>query len=121
MTRTHLAPLNPESAYRVPWHFERGALELGPFELGPFELGHDAGAGSGAHCFTLRNLGSERLTRVTFNLYGSGLMPTSAPSTLEPGDALEIVISGANLERDTIGLVRWFRPSGLEYLWRVSF
>jgi hypothetical protein len=48
-------------------------------------------------------------------------MPASAPATLEPGDALEIVISGADLARDTIALVRWFRPNGQEYLWRVSF
>jgi hypothetical protein len=98
MTRTHLAALNTENAYRVPWLFER----------------------SNGH-FLLRNLGLERLSAVTFNLYGSGIMPTSAPATLEAGDSLEIVISGANLERDTIGLVRWFRPNGQEYLWRVSF
>jgi hypothetical protein len=104
MTRSHLAALNTDNAYRVPWLFERGT-------------GH-APSPSG---FTLRNLGSETLTRVTFNLYGAGLMPSSAPSTLEPGDALEIVISGADLARDTIGLVRWFRPNGQEYLWRVSF
>jgi hypothetical protein len=104
MTRSHLAALNPESAYRVPWHFERGD-----------------GRESPVNCFRLRNLGPERLTRVTFNLYGSGIMPSSAPSTLESGDSLEIVISGADLSRDTIGLVRWFRPNGQEYLWRVSF
>jgi hypothetical protein len=98
MTRTHLAALSTDSAYRVPWLFERGD-------------GH----------FTLRNLGRERLTAVTFNLYGSGMMPASAPSTLEAGDALEIVISGHDLAKDTIGLVRWFRPNGQEYLWRVSF
>jgi hypothetical protein len=98
MTPAHLAALNTENAYRVPWHFERAD-------------GH----------FTLRNLGQERLTGVTFTLYGSGIMPTSAPSTLQAGDALEIVIAGANLQRDTIGLVRWFRPNGQEYLWRVSF
>jgi hypothetical protein len=104
MTRTHLAALNAENAYRVPWHFERGDGITKP-----------------AHCFTLRNLGQERLTGVTINLYGSGIMPTSAPATLEPGDSLEIVISGADLARDSIGLVRWFRPNDQEYLWRVSF
>jgi hypothetical protein len=104
MTRTHLAALNTENAYRVPWKFERGD-----------------GRTTARNCFILRNLGLERLTRVTFNLYGSGIMPTSAPSTLDSGDSLEIVISGTNLERDTIGLVRWFRPDGREYLWRVSF
>jgi hypothetical protein len=98
MIRTHLAALNTENAYRVPWHFERGD-------------GH----------FTLRNLGPERLTGVTLNLYGSGIMPTSAPATLEAGDSLEIVIAGRDLARDTIGLVRWFRPNDQEYLWRVSF
>jgi hypothetical protein len=98
MTRTRLAALSSESAYRVPWHFERGD-------------GH----------FTLRNLGPERLGAVTFNLYGSGIMPASAPATLEAGDSLEIVISGRDLAKDTIGLVRWFRPNGQEYLWRVSF
>jgi hypothetical protein len=98
MTRTHLAALSTESAYRVPWHFERGD-------------GH----------FTLRNLGNESLRRVTFNLYGAGLMPTSAPVTLEPGEALEIVIAGRDLEVSAIGVVRWFRPNDDEYLWRVSF
>jgi hypothetical protein len=82
----------------VPWIFERGD-------------GH----------YALRNLGRESLTAVTFALYGSGVMPATAPSTLEPGDALEIVISGHDLAKDTIGVVRWFRPNGQEYLWRVSF
>lgn len=104
MTPTRLAALNTDSAYRVPWHFERGDGVTLP-----------------RHCFTLRNLGPERLTGVTLNLYGSGIMPTSAPATLEAGDALEIVISGTDLARDTIALVRWFRPDSQEYLWRVSF
>jgi hypothetical protein len=104
MTRTRLAALSTESAYRVPWIFERGD-----------------GTGVPLNCFTLRNLGAERLTAVTFNLHGRGIMPASAPSTLDAGDSLEIVISGNDLARDTIGLVRWFRPNGQEYLWRVSF
>ena len=104
MTRSPFAALNTESAYRVPWLFERGDGSTAP-----------------QNCFTLRNLGLERLTGVTLNLYGSGIMPTSAPATLEAGDSLEIVISGHDLAHDTIALVRWFRPSGQEYLWRVSF
>jgi hypothetical protein len=104
MTRNRLAALSTDSAYRVPWHFERGD-----------------GQAASHNCFTLRNLGPERLAAVTFNLYGSGIMPASAPATLEAGDALEIVISGRDLAKDTIGLVRWFRPNGQEYLWRVSF
>ena len=98
MTRLRLAALSTESAYRVPWAFERGD-------------GH----------YSLRNLGRESLAAVTFALYGPGLMPATAPATIEPGDALEIVIAGDNLARATIGVVRWFRPDGEEYLWRVSF
>lgn len=104
MSHLHLAAVSSESAYRVPWLFERGDGTRRP-----------------SNCFTLRNLGSEILTAVTFNLYGSGLLPASAPATLGPGDCLELVVSGADLARDTIGVLRWFRPSGQEYLWRVSF
>lgn len=104
MSRTRLAALSSESAYRVPWLFERGDGTVMP-----------------PNCFSLRNLGTERLTAVTFNLYGSGVMPASAPASLEPGDALEIVVSGHDLAKDTIGVIRWFRPDGQEYLWRVSF
>ncbi len=98
MTRPRLAALSTESAYRVPWLFERG---------------------HGHYC--LRNLGRESLVAVTFALYGPGLTPATAPATVEPGDALEIVIAGDDLARSTIGIVRWFRPDGQEYLWRVSF
>jgi hypothetical protein len=98
MTRRRLAVLSTQNAYRVPWHFDRGD-----------------------GVYSLRNLGVERLTAVTFSLYGSGVMPASVPATLEPGDTLELVIAGNDLARDTIGVVRWFRPDGDEYLWRVSF
>jgi len=98
MTRPRLAAVSTESAYRVPWAFERGT-----------------------GLFSLRNLGQESLHGVTFALYGPGLMPATAPATLQPGDALELVIAGDDLARATIGVVRWFRPDGLEYLWRVSF
>jgi len=104
MSRSRLAALSLETAYRVPWYFERGDGTRLP-----------------ANSFSLRNLGSEPLSAVTFNLYGRGVTPASAPATLEPGDSLEIVVSGHELARDTIGIIRWFRPNGQEYLWRVSF
>jgi hypothetical protein len=104
MSRSHLAALSTENAYRVPWRFDRGDGALRP-----------------PNCFSLRNLGDETLTAVAFYLYGPGVMPASAPATLDPGDSLEIVISGTDLAKDTIGVIRWFRPNGQEYLWRVSF
>lgn len=98
MTRIRLAAVSTEPAYRVPWNFQRGN-----------------------GLYALRNLGTETLSAVTFNLYGPGVMPATAPSTLHGGDTLEIAISGGDLARSTIGIVRWFRPNGDEYLWRVSF
>src|ERR1700712_139270 len=98
MTRPRLNLLSAEPAYLVPWAFERGNGR-----------------------YALRNLGPEPLSAVTFMLSGAGMTPATAPSTLLPGETLEIMISGSNLARDTIGVVRWFRPDGREYLWRVSF
>lgn len=98
MTRPRLNIVSTESSYLVPWVFERGA-------------GH----------YALRNVGREPLGAVTFMLFGSGVMPATTPSTLQAGEALEIMIAGSNLARNTVGVVRWFRPDGREYLWRVSF
>ncbi|MCU1507744.1 MAG: hypothetical protein JWR53_368 [Glaciihabitans sp.] len=100
MTRSHLSAVSAEEAYRVPWAFDREP---------------EAGR------YALRNLGQEVLGGVTLALFGAGVMPVSAPATLAPGDVLELSISGHDLARDTVGVVRWFRPSGQEYLWRVSF
>jgi hypothetical protein len=100
MTQRRLAALSTDTAYRVPWHFERG---------------------EGAGMYGLRNLGVERLSGVTFNLYGSGAARASAEAALEPGDVLELVITGLDLARTTVGIVRWLRPNGDEYLWRLRF
>ncbi|MET4781789.1 hypothetical protein [Glaciihabitans sp. UYNi722] len=89
-----------DSAYPVPFHVERDA---------------------GPRKYLLTNRGSETVDGVTLNLLGAGVMPASAPSTLQPGETLEVVISGRDLARSTILVVRWFRPGGEEYLWRVSF
>ena len=100
MTRRHLAALSTEAAYRVPWSLERDAID---------------------GQFSLRNLGLESLSGVTVSLYGSGELPTTAPRTLHSGDILEVEISGYDLARNSIAIVRWFRPDGSDYLWRISF
>jgi hypothetical protein len=48
-------------------------------------------------------------------------MAANAPRTLAPGETLEVEIAGRHLARDAILVLRWFRPDGVEYLWRVSF
>ena len=69
----------------------------------------------------LTNEGQEPVDGVTLTLLGAGVMPATVPSTLQPGESLEVMISGRDLARSTILIVRWFRSTGEEYLWRVSF
>ena len=69
----------------------------------------------------ITNRGGERLEGITMSLLGTGVMPASAPSALLPGESLEVTISLRDLARSTVLVIRWFRPSGEEYLWRVSF
>jgi hypothetical protein len=89
-----------EPAYRVPWIFTRPTR---------------------GNRFYLDNVSSERLTGVTITIFGRGLMPVALPAAVAPGGDLEFAIFGDDLAKDTVGVVRWFRPNGDEYLWRVSF
>ncbi|QWT23658.1 hypothetical protein KPL76_13290 [Subtercola sp. PAMC28395] len=89
----------PEAAYAVPLRVDR----------------------SRAPQYTITNVGHERLVGVTFCLLGSGVMPACEPRVLEVGACAGITIRGEDLSRRTVLLVRWFRPTGEEYLWRMSF
>ena len=90
----------PDSAYPVPFAVERDA---------------------GPRRYVITNAGGERLDGITMSLLGAGVMPASAPAALQPGESLEVLISVRDLARSTVLVVRWFRPDGDEYLWRVSF
>ena len=86
-------------AYPVPFRVERGA----------------------GHVYRIVNVGDEAVHGVALTLHGSGVMGASAPSTLHPGEVLEVIVAGRSLARSAIMVVRWFRPDGEEYLWRISF
>jgi hypothetical protein len=85
--------------YRVPFLFDRSRAPL----------------------YRLVNVGSEPVRGVTLTLIGAGMMPAVAPLTLEPSEAVELVIRGDDLARATSLQFRWLRPSGEEFLWKVSF
>ncbi len=88
-------------AYAVPWDFDRS---------------------QGPPVFTLTNAGTEVLHAISLHLLGSGRMLCRAPITMRPGDSMRIVLRhDEDLALDTVLVVRWFRPDGGEYLWRVSF
>jgi len=92
--------IQPDSAYPVPFRIERDTAP---------------------RRYLITNTGPEHLDGIVMSLLGAGLMPASAPSALLPGESLEVLISARDLERSTVLVVRWFRPNGEEYLWRVSF
>ncbi|MCU1423601.1 MAG: hypothetical protein JWN36_3252 [Microbacteriaceae bacterium] len=83
----------------------------------PFRVDRDAGP----RRYLLTNTSEERLDGIALSLLGQGVMPASPPRALEPGETLEVLISARDLARSTVLVVRWFRPTGEEFLWRVSF
>lgn len=98
--RTHGPVLLPRpAAYRVPWQVDRRHAPI----------------------YRLVNVGPEPLWGVSLTLSGSAVMRATPPRRLVPGECLAVTVRGRDIERDTVLIVRWFRPSGEEYLWRVSF
>jgi hypothetical protein len=71
--------------------------------------------------YRLVNVGGERLAGVSALLGGRGVMPALPPTSLGPRESVELVIRGDELALDATLVVRWLRPSGEEYLWRVAF
>ena len=86
-------------AYRVPWRVDRRH----------------------APTYLLVNAGPEPLWGVSASIVGAAVMGASAPRRLLPGEALPVTVRGREIARDTMLVMRWFRPCGDEYLWRVSF
>lgn len=96
---THPALDRACEPYGVPFHVER----------------HQAPT------YLLRNTGHEQLTAVTLTLLGHGVLRPTGPRCLEPGTTLRFVVRADDTARSTIVVVRWFRPDGREFLWRISF
>lgn len=87
-----------EDAYRVPFQLERTPPT-----------------------YRLLNVGDEPVHGVAVTIHGAGTLAANSPAKLQPGEALEVTVTGDQLERASILVVRWFRPNGAEFLWRASF
>lgn len=70
---------------------------------------------------SLINNGDEVLTGVTFSLAGAGVMPVAAPVTVMKSGRVQVAVRGKDLPRSTLLIVRWLRPNGDDYLWRIAF
>lgn len=98
LSRVH--PQSPDtSAYLVPFTVDRRRAPL----------------------FELRNDGSEAAIGIALTMLGDGRLLWGLPTALEPGASMRFVVHGDDLARDSVLIVRWFRPGGDEYLWRVVF
>lgn len=101
MASSHTSPYETESvAYRVPLRLDRRGA---------------------AGVYLLTNVGDEPLRGLSFSLLGAGLMRASPPLLVVPAQQVQLTIRGDELPVSAILIVRWFRPNGDEYLWRVSF
>ncbi len=69
--------------------------------------------------YRLTNVGDETVHGVTFTLHGAGVMAISPPRLMPPEHGIEVTIAAR--ASTAILVIRWFRPNGVEYLWRVSF
>lgn len=80
----------------------------------PFSLDREPPA------YRLRNMSSETVHGVTLALHGTGMFAANVPATLYAGEALEVTVREPARPHDSIVVVRWFRPSGVEYLWSIT-
>lgn len=73
--------------------------------------------------YRLIHVGDADVRGVTVTeLDGSGgIVGSSAPVRLSPGDELPFAVRTRAPEISTTVIVRWFRHDGAEYVWRLSF
>jgi hypothetical protein len=72
------------------------------------------------HIVRIVNLGDEPVRGLRVTLLGSGHLVPTAPTVLGPGSSLQLTLIGTD-SADSVGVLRWFRPDGDEYLWRFAF
>jgi len=92
-------PSGDEPAYRVPWTILRDDDPR----------------------FLLLNTGQEELSSVHLLLTGEGRLLWTRPLRIRPGACVAFVLRADDPARDSVVCVRWFRPNGEEYVWRVVF
>ncbi len=85
-----------EDAYRVPFRFD-----------------------ATPPLYRLRNESSEPVIGVSVVVHGSQGLAANAPARLQPGEELEVTIDERHRASGSLLVVRWFRPNGVEYLWRA--
>lgn len=99
MQQQRFPPRRPTEAYAVPFLLDR----------------------SRSPNFLLLNVSDEDLYGLTFRLSGPGIVAPLGPLELRAGNVIRFSVRGDEPARSSVLIVRWFRPNGDEYLWRISF
>jgi len=73
------------------------------------------------HRYHLVNVSNEELHGLRVSLLGSGVILPISRLRVPPGGRIAVIARGRDLPRTAVLVVRWFRPNGEEFLWRVSF
>lgn len=97
--RAEAPSIRAEAAYRVPWRVDRRR----------------------APWYALLNIGDEPAHAVQLSSLGDGRLLWQPLLRVEPGGQLTFVLRADDPARDCIATLRWFRPNGDEYLWRIAF
>lgn len=66
------------------------------------------------------NDSAEAVHGVAVIIHGAGTLAANSPAKLQPGEELEVTIDDRYRQPDSLLVVRWFRPDGVEYLWRAK-
>lgn len=88
------------TAYAVPFHVDRSKAP---------------------RVHRLVNIADEPVHGIRVTLLGCGLLVPVATNRLDPGGALSVSVIASELTQNSIAVVRWFRPTREEFLWRFSF
>ena len=86
-----------EDAYRVPFLLERQPPT-----------------------YRFLNDSPEPVHGVAVIVHGVSALAANSPAKLQPGEQLEVTIDERHLATGSLLVVRWFRPDGVEYLWRAK-
>ena len=70
--------------------------------------------------YRLLNHSAEPVHGVAVIVHGASALAANSPAKLQPGEALEVTIDKRHREAGSLIVVRWFRPDGVEYLWRAK-
>lgn len=76
---------------------------------------------SSASALVIQNTSQETLKHLRLSLSGEGVFWSNNMGRLAPGESAEVKILGNDLAKNSLLVLRWFRDTGEEYLWQVSF